>query len=233
MDQRFIRSQALIGKEAMCKLSIPTVSIFGIGGVGSYAAEILARTGITNFKLIDYDIIDLTNINRQIHALDTTVGKSKVEVMKSRILDINPKAKIQTYNLKYQEGLEEKIGLLDSDYIIDAIDTISSKISLIEYACKNHIPIISAMGAGNKIDPSKVKINDIYDTKVCPLARVMRRELRKREISNLCVVWSDEDPINVNLGDKDRRKAVPASIAFVPSIFGILMASKVIKDLSL
>lgn len=233
MDNPFIRSELLLGSQGMNRLSNSTVAVFGIGGVGSYAVEALARTGIGHIVLIDYDMIDITNINRQIHATMRTVGLPKVEAMKDRILDINPNLNVTIYKEKYNADTKEMLLSLKYDYVIDAIDMISSKIDLI-LECKNRdIPIISSMGTGNKLDPTLFKVGDIYSTKVCPLAKVMRRELRKRNVENLKVVWSEEIPKSVNLESIDLRKAVPSSIGFVPSVAGLIIASEVIKNIAL
>ncbi len=232
-DQAFIRSELLIGSEGMEALKNSHVAIFGVGGVGSFAAEVLARTGLGQITLIDYDTIDISNINRQIHANSQTIGMDKVSVMAERLLTINPNIKVNTFIEKYNQETREVLLEPNYDYIIDAIDMISSKIDLIVESKKREIPIISSMGAGNKLDPTAFKIGDIYDTKVCPLAKVMRRELRKREVSDLKVIWSEEEPLNVNVGDIDKRKATPGSIAFIPSVVGISIGGEVIKDIAL
>lgn len=232
MKSRFERSAYLLGEDAMRKLNKATVAVFGVGGVGSYAAEALARTGIGKLVLVDYDIIDITNINRQVHATTGTVGLPKVDVMKKRLLEINPDLQIVVFNEKYSADTREKLISGEYDYIVDAIDMISSKIDLIFSAKSKGIPIISSMGAGNKLNPTDFKVADIYDTKICPLARVMRQELRKREIESLKVVYSEEDPLKVNLGEKNRRKAVPGSVGFVPPVVGLIIASEVIKDIA-
>lgn len=233
MNNSFARSELLLGSEGMEKLSKSTVAIFGVGGVGSFATEALARTGIGNIILIDYDIIDITNINRQIHATIKTVGLSKVEVMRNRILDINPDINVTIYKEKYDENTKEILLSPKYDYVIDAIDMVSSKLDLI-VTCKNiNIPIISSMGAGNKLNPAMFQVGDIYSTKVCPLAKVMRHELRKRSIKDLKVVWSEEIPKDINLEKTELRKAVPGSISFVPSVVGLIIASEVIKDIAL
>ncbi len=216
----------------MERLEKSTVAVFGIGGVGSYAAEALARTGIGRLILVDYDIIDITNINRQVHATTSTIGLPKVQVMKERLLDINPDLEIVAFNEKYSIETKENLLSNEYDYIVDAIDMVSSKIDLIETATSMGIPIISSMGAGNKLDPTGFKVKDIYSTKICPLARVMRQELRKRGIETLKVVYSEEEPMKINLEDSSRRKAVPGSIGFVPPVVGLIIASEVIKDLS-
>ncbi|NLK44890.1 MAG: tRNA threonylcarbamoyladenosine dehydratase [Tissierellia bacterium] len=233
MTNPFIRSELLLGKEAMERIADSSIAVFGIGGVGSFAVEALVRTGISNIFLIDYDIIDITNINRQIHATSKTVGLPKVDVMKERILDINPNIKVTTFKEKYNSDTKDLLLSHEYDYVIDAIDMISAKIDLI-VECKNrNIPIISAMGAGNKLNPTMFKVGDIYSTKVCPLAKVMRSELRKRNIKDLKVVWSEEVPKPVNLEKESLRKAVPGSIGFVPSVVGLILASEVIKDIGL
>ncbi|MGB4352427.1 MAG: tRNA threonylcarbamoyladenosine dehydratase [Tissierellaceae bacterium] len=231
MNDYFKRTELVIGREGMEVLSQSTVAIFGIGGVGSFAAEALTRSGIGKIILIDYDIIDITNINRQIHATSRTIGLPKVEVMRERLLEINPTLDVIIHQDKYNE--ETKGYLLNDEYsyILDAIDMVSSKIDLIVTAKSMGIPIISAMGAGNKLSPTSFRVGDIYETNVCPLAKVMRRELRKRKIDSLKVVWSDEVPAKVNLESGALRKAVPGSVSFVPSVVGLIMASEVIKDL--
>lgn len=232
MNSAFIRSSYLLGAEGMERLGNSKVAIFGIGGVGSYAAEALARTGIGSLILIDYDTIDITNINRQIHATSKTVGLPKVDVMRDRLLEINPGLIVKTIQKRYTK--ETRLEFLDPsfDYIIDAIDMISSKIDLVTSSLEMGIPIISSMGAGNKLDPTAFMVSDIYNTRVCPLARVMRNELRKRGVKALKVVYSPEEPIDVNLGDVDRRKAIPGSVSFVPSVAGLMLAGEVIKDIA-
>lgn len=231
MNKYFERSSYLLGNEGMDKLKNSKVAIFGVGGVGSFAAEALARTGIGELILIDYDIIDITNINRQIHATSKTIGLAKVDVMKERLIEINPQLKVRTFKEKYCDETRDLLLSSDYSYVVDAIDMVSAKIDLVTNTIKMGIPIISSMGAGNKLNPTEFKVKDIYDTKVCPLARVMRTELRKRNVDSLKVVYSEETPLDVNLGDKDRRKAVPGSIAFVPSVVGLIIASEVIKDI--
>lgn len=231
MDSRFSRTELLLGEEGMKIIKGSKVAVFGIGGVGSFACETLVRSGLGEIILIDYDIIDITNINRQIHATSKTVGLFKVEVMKDRLLDINPNLKIQIYNEIYSDESKNRLLSLDYDYVIDAIDMVSSKINLIENCKKLNIPIISCMGAGNKINPTMLQIGDIYKTDTCPLAKVMRNELRKRQIEGLKVVWSREKPLKVNMEKAGVRKAVPGSVSFVPSVAGIILASEVIKDL--
>lgn len=215
----------------MTVLNKSTVAVFGIGGVGSYAVEALARTGIGKIVIVDYDIIDITNINRQVHATTNTIGIPKVVAMKNRLFEINPDLEVVAIKEKYNNQTRDKLLTTDYDYIVDAIDMVSSKIDLIIAAKLMDIPIISSMGAGNKLNPTGFMVRDIYNTKICPLARVMRQELRKRGIDNLKVVYSEEEPLNVNLGDSQIRKAIPGSIGFVPPVVGLIIASEVIKDL--
>lgn len=233
MNNAFIRSSYLLGSEGMERLGNSKVAIFGIGGVGSYAAEALARTGIGSLILIDYDTIDVTNINRQIHATSKTVGLPKVDVMRDRLLEINPGLIIEAIQKRYTKDTRQEFLDPSFDYIIDAIDMVSSKIDLVTSSLEMGIPIISSMGAGNKLDPTAFLVSDIYNTRVCPLARVMRNELRKRGVKALKVVYSPEEPIDVNLGDIDRRKAIPGSVSFVPSVAGLILAGEVIKDIAL
>lgn len=233
----FSRTELLLGKPAMDKLAASHVAVFGVGGVGSYAAEGLARSGIGKLTLVDYDHIDLTNINRQIHATHKTIGQAKVEVMKERIQDINPQAKVVTYQRFYEPGQDEDMIGADCNYIIDAMDTVTAKLELIVQAQLKGIPIISSMGAGNKLDPSRFEVDDIYNTSVCPLAKVMRRELRQRGIEALKVVYSREQPLKPLLDESNahmipaKRRQVPGSIAFVPSVAGLILAGEVVRDL--
>lgn len=222
----FQRTELLLGKEKLQKLHSKTVAVFGLGGVGSYVIEGLARTGIENFILIDSDKIDITNINRQILATKKTIGEYKIDVAEKRIKDINLNAKVKTYKEfigKENENKEIFEELKKVDYIVDAIDTVTAKLRIIEYANLNNIKVISALGTGNKLDPTKLKIEDIYNTKVCPLAKVMRKELRKRNIEALNVVYSQEEPIKTKINEI-------GSIAYVPSVAGLLICHKVIKD---
>ncbi|SES73273.1 tRNA A37 threonylcarbamoyladenosine dehydratase [Natronincola peptidivorans] len=242
----FSRSELLIGTEALNKLKNSTVAIFGVGGVGTFAAEALARTAIGKFILVDDDDICLTNINRQIHATRSTIGKSKVEMMKVRILDINPKAEIVCYKELYNSQSADKLLSEEYDYVVDAIDMVTAKIDMIVRCKAKNIPIISSMGAGNKLDPTKFVVDDIYNTSICPLAKVIRKELRKRNIQDLKVVYSKEKPITPLViesdcktdcicPNKDRtctvRHQIPGSIGFVPSAVGLIIASVVVRDL--
>lgn len=217
------RTEKLIGKEAINKLEDSKIIIYGIGGVGSYTVEGLVRAGIGNLVLVDPDNISVTNINRQIHSNIKTVGKSKIEVMKERILEINPKANVEIYNPKKLEFKEENLIDDSFSYVIDAVDTVKTKISIIEKAKTIGIPVISAMGAGNKLEANKFEIADIYKTDVCPLARTMRKELRKRNIKDVKVVYSKEEPVI--------KERTPASISYVPAICGMIIAGEVIKDI--
>lgn len=218
----------LIGDEAVRKLSSSSVIIFGVGGVGSYTAEAVARSGVGKITLVDSDRVDITNINRQIIALSSTVGKYKTEVMKERIMDINPDCVVTCINEFYSAENNAGIDLSSYDYIVDAIDSVKSKVFLIKSAYENGVPIISSMGAGNKLDPTRFKVADINKTEVCPLAKVIRREMRLLGIKKLKCVYSDELPV-IPKGENGER--VPASIAFVPSAAGLIIASEVIKDM--
>lgn len=231
MNNIFVRTEALIGEEKLRKLKESRVAIFGIGGVGSYAAEALVRCGLGKIILVDYDIIDVSNINRQIHANTKTVGKSKVEVMKTRLLDINPELDIRIFMEKYNENTRNDLLKEDYSYVVDAIDMVSSKIDLIVSADHMNIPIISSMGAGNKLSPTKLRVGDIYETMICPLAKVMRRELRRKGIKSLKVIWSDENPITPIIELDTSRQSSPGSVSFVPPVAGLIIASEVVKDL--
>ena len=231
-EEIFQRTEILLGKEKLQKLYSKTVAVFGLGGVGSYVVEGLVRTGVQNFILVDKDKIDITNINRQIIATTKTIGEYKVDVEEKRIKEINPRAKVKTYKeFIAKESDNENIEIIKIfeelkkvDYIIDAIDTVSAKLRIIEFADKNNIKVISALGTGNKIDPTKLRLEDIYNTQVCPLAKVMRKELRKRNIQALDVVYSEEEPIK-------KVEEEIGSIAYVPSVAGLYICHKVIKNL--
>ena len=248
MLNQFSRTELLIGKEGIEKLNKAKVAIFGIGGVGSFVAEGLVRAGIENFILVDDDKVCLTNLNRQIEATRKTIGKYKVDVMKERILEINPEATVETFKEFYMPNSEKSIIDESVDYIIDAVDTVTAKIELVMQANKLNIPIISAMGSGNKLDPTKFEVTDIYKTSVCPLAKVMRKELKARGIKKLKVVYSKEDPIkpydNIQNSCKTNcicppgtkrkctiRNQIPGSISFVPSVVGLIIAGEVVKDI--
>jgi len=230
----FQRTELLIGQEALDKLKKSKVAVFGVGGVGSFAVEALARCAVGTLVLVDKDDVCITNINRQIHATTKTVGRPKVDVMAERIKEINPNCNVITYKAFYNQETANELLKDDYDYVIDAIDTVSSKIDLVVRCKEKNIPIISSMGAGNKLDPTKFEVSDIYKTSVCPLAKVMRIELKKRGIKDLKVVYSKEQPIRVNVNEilnLKQRKQIPASISFVPSVVGLIIAGEVIKDL--
>ena len=230
MDKRFERSLPLYKEEGLEKLQRSKVIIFGIGGVGGHIAEALARSGVGELALVDSDMVDLTNVNRQIVALTSTLGKNKVDVMKERILDINPSAKVIAINKFYLPENENEFDLSQYDYVIDAVDTMSAKISLVCKATELNVPIISAMGAGNKCDITKLMVSDIYKTSVDPLAKILRHELRKRGIKKLKVVYSTELPTSSDL-ESERKRATPSSNSYLPGAMGLLIASEVIKDL--
>lgn len=230
MENWFSRTEMLIGKEGVDKLGKAKVAIFGIGGVGSFVVEGLARAGIQNFVLVDKDNVAVSNLNRQLIATNRTIGKPKVEVAKERILEINSNAIVETYQEFF---MPETIGILDKSitYIVDAVDTVTAKIELVLRANKLNIPIISCMGTGNKLDPTRFEVTDINKTSVCPLAKVMRKELRDRGIKKLKVVYSQEEPIKPMVIDESSKKQVPGSISFVPSVAGLIVAGEVIKDI--
>ena len=231
MLEEFTRTELLIGREGIEKLKNAKVAIFGIGGVGSFVVEGLVRAGVGNFILVDNDQVSITNINRQIIATRDTIGKHKVEVAKMRILSINPDAKVEIYNEFFMPNSKDFF-YDDTSYIVDAIDTITAKIELVVRANRLNIPIISSMGTGNKLEPTKFEVSDIYKTSVCPLAKVMRKELKSRGIEKLKVVYSKEEPIKIkNIYDDKVRKNIPGSISFVPSVAGLIIAGEVVKDL--
>lgn len=227
--EELLRTQMLLGKENVDKLWQKRVVVFGVGGVGGYACEALARSGVGQIDLVDNDTVSLSNINRQIIALHSTVGKPKVEVMRERICDINPQIKVNAYNMLFTKENSADFDFSAYDYVVDAIDMVSSKIELVLCCERAGTPIIASMGTGNKLNPCAFKVSDIYKTSVCPLARVMRTELKKRGVKRLKVVYSEEIPAMQETGEGGRR--VPASCAFVPSVAGLIIASEVIKDL--
>lgn len=244
MAERFSRTELLIGTEKMKRLNEARVAVFGIGGVGGYVVEALARSGVGNLDLIDDDKVCLTNINRQIIATTKTVGQYKVDVAKDRVFDISPEAKVNVHKIFYTPDTAGQFDFSQYDYVVDAIDTVTGKLQLVEAAKAAGTPIISSMGAGNKMDPTAFEVTDINKTSVCPLAKVMRRELKKRGINNLKVVYSKEKPIvplssieineDADMSDIDRgakRRQTPGSNAFVPSVVGLIIAGEVIKDL--
>ena len=248
MLTQFSRTELLLGKEAMEKLYKSRVAVFGIGGVGGYVCEALVRSGVGAFDLIDDDKVCLTNLNRQIIATRKTVGQYKVEVMKERILDINPDADVKIYQTFFLPENADEFPFEEYDYIVDAVDTVTAKIELVMKAQEKNVPIISSMGAGNKLDASLFRVADIYKTKVCPLAKVMRRELKKRGVKKLKVVYSEEMPVkpfeDMSVSCRTNcicppgaerkcteRRAIPGSTAFVPSVAGLIIAGEVVKDL--
>ncbi len=233
MREEFSRTGLLFGEEAMDNLANKRVAVFGIGGVGGYTVEALVRSGVGAIDIIDNDIVSITNINRQIIATRSTVGKSKVQVMKDRILDINPKCRVSAYDCFYLPETKDDFDFTKYDYVVDAVDTVTAKLTIVEEAVKYNVPVISSMGAGNKLDPTAFKVSDIYKTSVCPLAKVMRRELKKRGIKKLKVVYSEEEAIapKGSLHEETTKRQTPGSNAFVPSVVGLIIASEVIKDL--
>ena len=235
MDNRFARSQRLLGPSAIETLRRSTVVVFGLGGVGSYICEALARGGVGHLIVVDGDCVDRTNINRQLIALDSTVGKPKAEVMHSRLLDINPQLTVDAYHLFYTADNAHTLSFEGVDYIADAIDTVTSKLLLVERAAASNIPIISSMGTGNKMDPLRLTVSDISKTSGCPLARVMRRELRNRGINHLKVVYSEEPAMTPLPDDEplaEGKRQSPGSLPFVPSVAGLIIASEIIADLT-
>ena len=236
MLNQFSRTELLIGKESIEKLKNARVAVFGLGGVGGYAVEALVRSGVGKFDLIDDDKICITNLNRQIIATHKTIGKYKVDIAEERIHDINPEAEVIKHQTFYTPQTADSFDFSKYDYVIDAIDTVVGKISLVEKCKEYNVPIICAMGAGNKMDPTKFEVADISKTSVCPLAKVMRQELRKRKIKKVKVVYSKELPIkqnNTNLNEelKSGKHQIPGSNAFVPSVAGLIIAGEVIKDI--
>lgn len=230
--EQFSRSELLLGKENMEKLKRSRVAVFGIGGVGGHAAEALARTGIGALELFDSDTVSVTNINRQIIATLDAVGKFKTEVMKERIALINPEAEVTVHNCFFLPENSGEFDFSGYDYVVDAVDTVSAKIELAVKCREESVPIISSMGAGNKLDPARFEVADIYKTSVCPLARVMRTELRKRGVERLKVVYSKEPPVTPLPSEEvTAKKTVPGSLAFVPSVAGLIIAGEVVKDL--
>lgn len=249
MLNQFSRTELLLGEEKMERLAKAKVAIFGIGGVGGYVAEALARSGVGSFVLVDDDKVCLTNINRQIIATRKTVGKYKAEVMKERILDINPQAQVEVRKCFYLPETASEFDFTEYSYVVDAVDTVTAKIEIIMRAKEANVPVISSMGAGNKLDPTKFQVADIYKTTMCPLAKVMRREMKKRGVKKLKVVYSTEPAMkpreDMHTSCRENcicppgaahkcteRRAIPGSIAFVPSVAGLILAGEVVKDLA-
>lgn len=235
MVDEFSRSRILLGTKSMDKLKTCRIAVFGVGGVGGFAVEALARTGVGSFVLVDNDTVSLTNLNRQIIATRTAIGRPKIEVMKERILDINPYAQVELHQTFYLPDNHDNL-LDDCDYVVDAIDTVTAKIALVLEAKERGIPIISCMGTGNKLDPTRFEIADISDTSVCPLCRAMRQQLRKKGIEHLKVVYSQEESVpreeNPELSADSTKRQTPGSVAYVPSVAGLILASEVIRDLT-
>ena len=233
MESKFSRTEMLVGNEGMEKLKEAKVAVFGLGGVGSFVCEGLARSGVGNFILVDFDRIDESNINRQLIATVNTIGRYKVDLMKERILEINPDANVETYKEFYMADSTTDIITEDLSYAVDCVDTIMAKIAVICKCDEIGVPVISSMGTGNKLDPTMFEVADIYETSVCPLARIMKKDLRKRNIEKLKVVYSKEHPINTNDCEinQDRKFKVKGSVSFVPSVAGLIIAGEVIKDI--
>ncbi len=227
----------LLGREGLARLQKAKVAIFGIGGVGGYIAEALARSGVGSIDLIDSDKVASSNINRQIIALSATIGRDKADVMKERILEINPYAKVNVIHCFYLPENSGSFDFASYSYIADAVDTVTAKIDLVLQAKRHGVPIISSMGTGNKLNPAGFEVADIYETSICPLARVMRRELKKRGVKDLKVVYSKEEPlVPIDIGEKapdgSSRRAIPGSVAFVPPVAGLIMAGEIVKDIA-
>lgn len=233
MTDQFSRTELLIGAEGIERLKNARVAVFGIGGVGGYAAEALARSGVGSLDLIDHDRVCLTNLNRQIIAVQDTIGRYKTEVMKERILSINPSARVQEHRCFYLPETAEKFDFTQYSYVVDAVDTVTAKIHMILQAKEAGVPVISCMGAGNKLDPCKFQVADIYETSICPLARIMRRELKKRGVKDVKVVFSTEPAAAVEeTAEESGKRKTPGSIAFVPSVAGLILAGQVIRELA-
>ena len=238
MSERFNRTKRLLGADAMEKLHKAHVAVFGIGGVGGHAVDALVRSGIGKITIVDSDEVAVSNINRQLIATEKSIGRKKVLVMKDHLLEINPSVEVYVHDCFFLPETEDEFDFSEYDYVIDAVDTVTAKLALVE-ACENaQTPIISSMGAGNKLDPTAFEVTDIYKTSVCPLAKVMRRELKKRNIKHLKVVYSKEEPlepiedVDFVSDEKRQRRATPGSIAFVPSVAGLILAGEVVKDLA-
>ena len=245
MSSQFSRTEILLGREAMEKLASSRVAVFGVGGVGGYVCEALVRSGVGSFDLIDSDIVCESNLNRQIIATRDTIGRYKTEVMKERMQSINPDVKVRIHNCFFLPENSGEFPFEEYDYVVDAVDTVTAKIELIMKAKEAGVPVISSMGAGNKLDPAQFKVADIYKTNVCPLAKVMRRELKKRGVKKLKVVYSEELPVKPMgqpaeeapekepsvKGTGSGRRSTPGSVAFVPSVAGLILAGEVVKDL--
>ena len=232
----FSRTALLLGQEGMERLGRARVAVFGLGGVGGHAAEALARSGVGALDLVDRDRVSLTNLNRQVIALRSTVGRLKTDVMAERLREINPDLSLRLHPVFYLPDTADELPLSEYDYVVDAVDTVTAKLTLITRAREAGVPIISALGAGNKLDPTRLRVSDLSETQVDPLARILRKELRKRGIPSLKVVWSDEPPIPVppdaGAEEDPRRRSTPGSTAFVPSVMGMIIAGEVVKDIA-
>lgn len=224
------RTEMLIGSVAVNKLANSSVAVFGLGGVGSYVAESLARLGVGSITVVDNDVISASNVNRQLYALQSTLGSNKTDVAKERILDINPSCNVTAMSVRFDNTTVGNFDFSKYDYVADCIDTVSSKLLLVECCFKCNTPIISCMGTGNKLNPTLFKVADIYDTSICPLARVMRRELKARNIDKLKVVYSTEEPVKTTA--TENGKPIPSSISFVPSVAGLIITSEIFKDIT-
>ena len=231
MNEKFVRTGLLLGESGLHKLETSRVILFGVGGVGGYVAEALVRSGVGHIALVDKDVVSESNINRQIIATTKTIGRAKTEVMQERIADINPEAVVEVYNCFYLPDTAEQFDFTKYDYVVDAVDNVTAKIELVLRAKEAGTPIIASMGAGNKLEPARFEVADIYQTSVCPLAKVMRRELKKRGVKKLKVVYSKEEPIKNDAPGEDGRRSTPGSVAFVPSVAGLIIAGEVIRDL--
>lgn len=233
MNEIFSRQNIILGSDSLEKLKNSRVAVFGVGGVGGYVCEALARSGVGTLDIVDNDTVSVSNINRQIIALHSTIGKNKIDVMKERLTDINPEIIVNTYNCFFLKENESEFEFEKFDYIVDAIDTVSGKLSLAVIADKLNIPIISAMGAGNKTDPTQFKVTDIYKTSGCPLAKVMRKLCKENSVKKLKVVYSQEVPVRKEelIDESSNKRAIPGSLSFVPSVMGLIMAGEVVKDL--
>lgn len=235
MKEEFCRTSLLIGEDGIEKLNNAKVAVFGVGGVGGYVVEALARSGVGSFVLVDKDDVSVSNINRQIIALQSTVGRYKVDVMRDRILDINPQAKVEVHRTFFLPDNSAEFDFSQYTYVVDAVDTVTAKLEIIMKAKEVGVPVISSMGAGNKLDPTAFKVSDIYKTNVCPLAKVMRRELKARGVKKLKVVYSEEQPMSPDtskLQSPEEKKRIPGSVAFVPSVVGLIIAGEVVKDIA-
>lgn len=235
---QFARTEKLIGKDALNKLTHSHVAVFGLGGVGSFATEALARAGVGELTLVDFDVVDETNLNRQLFALHSTIGLPKTEVARDRIADINPQTAVHAKNIRFDAQTANDFDFSAFNYVIDAVDTVTSKLLLAEICTRQNVPIISCMGTGNKLEPTLFEVADIFQTKVCPLAKVMRRELKRRGVTRLKVVYSEEEPTKPTFVEaaepslvSSSAKVSPASISFVPPVAGMILAAEVIKDL--